>query len=52
MICHGLTFMHTHANPGIEDIVLVSLSVRVDLWFLARITEEVEEVEAEEAIRM
>lgn len=34
-----LDFVYTYANPGIEDIVLVSLSVPIELWFLASVTE-------------
>lgn len=34
-----LDFVYTYANPGIEEVVLLSLSVPIELCFLASITE-------------
>lgn len=31
--------MYIHANPGVAASLLVSVSITVDLWYLARTTE-------------
>lgn len=35
MVTRWLNFVYTCANPGIEDIVLVPLSIAIEPWFLA-----------------